>query len=220
MLPPVYSQFGIAQFQTTVMRRTNKLNSNKEQFIVGFQKNERDRSMKAQVLLRKIHHWGSLIIMLQMGLVIGAGLLLILKKQIDWVQPPTMKGVERTEIPSKSVEELFLIAKSVEELNLQKWDELQRVDFKPNKGIVKFVAPNNWEAQIDTTSGEVLQIKFRRSDIIESLHDGSYFSDWVKLYIFFPSGVILLILWGTGIYLFFLPHWKKAQKRRKASKPS
>ena len=33
--------------------------------------------MKLQVLLRKIHHWGSLIIMVQMGLVIGAGLCLL-----------------------------------------------------------------------------------------------------------------------------------------------
>ena len=157
--------------------------------------------------------------MLQMGMVIGAGILLILKKQIDWVQPPTMKGVERTQVPTKTIDELFLVAQSVEELELESWSTLSRVDFKPDKGIVKFVAPNNWEAQIDTNTGEVLQVKFRRSDIIESLHDGSYFADWVKLYIFFPSGVILMILWGTGIYLFILPHWKRAQRRRKKSRP-
>jgi uncharacterized iron-regulated membrane protein len=155
--------------------------------------------------------------MLQMGLVIGAGLLLILKKEIDWVQPPTMKGVARTDIPVKTVDELFRIAQGIEELELQDWSELSRADFKPDKGVVKFVAPNNWEAQIDTATGEILQVKFRRSDIIEALHDGSFFADWVKLYIFFPSGVILLILWGTGIYLFILPHWKNAKKRRKKS---
>ncbi|MCI5045140.1 MAG: PepSY domain-containing protein [Aquisalinus sp.] len=173
--------------------------------------------MKTQVLLRKIHHWGSLFIMLQMGLVIGAGLLLILKKEFEWIQPPTMKGEARTDIPSKTIEELFLIAQGIEELDLDEWSELSRVDFKPDKGVVKFVSPNNWEAQIDTTNGEVLQVKFRRSDIIEALHDGSYFGEWVKLYVFFPSGVILLILWGTGIYLFILPHWKRAQRRHKRS---
>jgi len=171
--------------------------------------------MKTQALLRKIHHWGSLCIMLQMGLVIGAGLLLILKKEIDWVQPPTAKGVAREDVPVKTMDELFLAAQSVEELELRDWSELSRVDFKPDKGVVKFVAPNNWEAQIDTATGEVLQVAYRRSDIIESLHDGSFFADWVKLYIFFPSGVGLLILWGTGIYLFFLPHLKRASKKRK-----
>jgi len=170
--------------------------------------------MKTQILLRKIHHWGSLLIMLQMGLVIGAGLLLILKKEIDWVQPPTSKGVAQEDVPLLTMDELFRIAQGVEELQLESWSELSRADFKPDKGVIKFVAPNNWEAQIDTATGDVLQVAFRRSDIIEALHDGSFFADWVKLYVFFPSGVILLILWGTGIYLFFLPHVKQARKKR------
>ena len=170
--------------------------------------------MKTQTLLRKIHHWGSVLIMLQMGLVIGAGLLLILKKEIDWVQPATAKGVARADVPVKTMDELFRAAKSVEELELTEWSELTRVDFKPGKGVVKFVAPNNWEAQIDTATGEVLQVAFRRSDIIEALHDGSFFADWVKLYVFFPSGLVLLVLWATGIYLFFLPHLKRATKKK------
>lgn len=171
--------------------------------------------MKTQVLLRKVHHWGSLFIMVQMGLVIGAGLLLSLKKEIDWVQPPTVKGSARTDVPTQSMQALFNAAMSVEELDLNEWSELERVDFKPDKGIVKFVAPNNWEAQIDTATGEVVQVAYRRSDIIERLHDGSFFADWVKLYVFFPSGIVLLTLWGTGIYLFFLPHLKRASKKRK-----
>ena len=184
-------------------------------FIAAALARGRRDSMKTQVLLRQIHHWGSLLIMLQMGLVIGAGLLLILKKEIDWVQPPTVKGSDMEAVPAQSVEALFEAAKSVPDLKLTDWRTLSRVDFKPDKGVVKFVAVNNWEAQIDTATGDVLQVRYRRSDIIESLHDGSFFADWVKLYVFFPSGVILLVLWGTGIYLFFLPHVKRAVKARK-----
>ncbi|MEL7491976.1 MAG: PepSY domain-containing protein [Pseudomonadota bacterium] len=175
--------------------------------------------MKAQVLLRKIHHWGSLIIMAQMGLVIGAGLVLSLKKEIDWIQPPTIKGEARDAIPSQSIEDLFEIAKSDARLALSDWRDLSRVDIKPGKGVVKFVSANNWEMQIDTETGAILQVAFRRSDIIESLHDGSFFADWVKLYIFFPSGVILMVLWGTGIYLFFLPHLKRARRRAQKRVP-
>ena len=171
--------------------------------------------MKTQVLLRKIHHWGSLFIMVQIGLVISAGLLLSLKKEINWVQPPTIKGSARADVPVQSMQALFDTARSIEELELNDWNALERVDFKPGKGVVKFVAPNNWEAQIDTATGEVLQVAYRRSDIIEKLHDGSFFADWVKLYVFFPSGVVLLVLWGTGIYMFFLPHLKRASKKRK-----
>lgn len=153
--------------------------------------------------------------MVQMGLVIGAGLLLSVKKEIDWIQPPTIRGTAPDAVPAQTMDELFAAAQSVPELALTDWRDLSRVDVKPGKGVVKFVAANNWEAQIDTQTGDVLQISFRRSDIIESLHDGSFFADWVKLYIFFPSGIILLILWGTGIYLFFLPHVKKMRKRAK-----
>ena len=172
--------------------------------------------MKLSVLFRKIHHWGSLAIMLQMGVVIIAGLFLMLKKEISWIQPPSAAGQYGEAIPTQSFEALFAAAQSVPELELSEWDDLSRVDVKPGKGSVKFVAANNWEAQIDTHTGEVLQVAFRRSDIIESLHDGSFFADWVKLYIFFPSGIVLLTLWGTGIYMFFLPHIKRA--RRNASR--
>lgn len=172
-------------------------------------------TMKLNVLLRKTHYWGSLFIMLQMGLIIGAGLLLMLKKEITWIQPATQKGIERVEAPSLGIDTLFAKAKMVPELAVENWHELSRVDIKPNKGIAKFVSYNNWEAQLDTKSGAVLQVAYRRSDIIESLHDGSYFADWVKLYIFFPSGVILLILWATGIYLFFLPRFKRRRKKRR-----
>lgn len=158
--------------------------------------------------------------MIQMGIVICAGLLLSVKKEIGWIQPPTIKGANPQDVPALTIEELFEIAKAEPKLALSDWSTLSRVDFKPNKGVVKFVAENNWEMQIDAQTGEVLQLAFRRSDIIEALHDGSFFADWVKLYVFFPSGVVLLILWGTGIYLFFLPHvkrWQKARKRKMIS---
>ena len=152
--------------------------------------------------------------MIQLGLVIATGLLLILKKEIAWIQPPTRAGAAPDATPARSLEELFEAARRVPELELEDWSALERVDVKAGKGVVKFVAANDWEAQIDTETGEVLQVAYRRSDIIESLHDGSFFAKWVKLYIFFPTGVVLMILWGTGIYLFALPHWKRRQRRR------
>lgn len=174
--------------------------------------------MKTRVLLRKIHYWGSLIIMLQMGVIIGAGLLLMLKKDIHWIQPPTQKGVELSALPNLGINDLFKSAQTVPELQIMQWDELSRVDIKPNKGIAKFVSHNNWEAQIDTKTGKILQVKYRRSDIIESIHDGSYFSDTVKRYVFLPSGIILFFLWITGVYLFFLPYIQRIKKARKRPK--
>jgi hypothetical protein len=83
------------------------------------------------------------------------------------------------------------------------------------KGIVKVRSQNNWEVQIDTQTGEVLQTAYRRSDIIESIHDGSWFHDKVKLWIFLPTGIVLFILWITGVYMLILSYivkWKRKLK--------
>ncbi|MEL6365605.1 MAG: PepSY-associated TM helix domain-containing protein [Pseudomonadota bacterium] len=174
--------------------------------------------MTLNALVRKIHHWGSIIILVQFGLVATTGVLLLLKKEIDWIQPPTARGAVADAPPSRSFEALFAAARSVEELQLQDWTDLARVDVKPGKGIVKFVSENNWEAQIDTETGAVVQVAYRRSDVIERLHDGSFFADWVKLFVFLPTGIIMITLWATGGYLFFLPHVKRALRRSKKAR--
>ena len=82
-------------------------------------------------------------------------------------------------------------------------------------GMVKVRCENRWEVQIDTATGEVLQVAYRRSDLIESMHDGSFFHEHAKLWIFLPSGVILLGLWLTGMYLWILPKWAKSAGRKR-----
>lgn len=168
--------------------------------------------MKPQVLLRKIHNWGSIIIALPLLLMIGAGILLMLKKEIEWIQPSSARG-ETNNLPTLTVEELFETARTVPEAQAWQWQTMERVDFKPSKGTVKFVGDNSWEVQVDTNTGNVLQVAYRRSDFIEALHDGSFFSDGVKLYLFLPAGIVLFVLWGTGIYLFFQPRIVKRRKR-------
>jgi len=150
-------------------------------------------------------------------LMIGAGIFLMLKKEFDWIQPSTIGGSEAG-VPTLSVEQLFEAAKLAPDANFKTWDDLDRLDFKIGKGVAKFVGINNWEVQVDTHTGDVLQVSFRRSDIIESLHDGSFFSDGVKLYLFLPAGIGLFLLWCTGLYLFFLPHLKNRQKKQKKKK--
>ncbi len=56
---------------------------------------------------------------------------------------------------------------------------------------------------------------YRRNELIESLHDGSWFHKHAKLWIFLPSSVILLVLWILGIYLFVAPLLKKRKRNKK-----
>ena len=177
-----------------------------------------DGRVRPHVVLRKIHHWLSVLIILQTGLIFGAGLLLMVKKPVDWVQPSTMRGVDPVSVPTLTIEEIFRAAQSVPELNLKSWDDVARFDVQPGKGVVKVIANNNWETQIDTTTGDVLQTAFRRSDIIERIHDGSFFGDSIRYFVFLPTGIVLLLLWASGAYLFVHTNINRLLKRSRRRK--
>ena len=170
--------------------------------------------MKFNLFNRKVHYWASIIVAVPILIVIVSGLLLQTKKQFTWVQPPELRGAGKN--PSLSLPQILEISRNVSEAEIESWDDINRLDVRPSRGMLKVWAKNNWEIQIDTETGAILQTAYRRSDIIESLHDGSFFHDNVKLLIFLPSGIVLLLLWLTGIYLFALPIL--VRRRRKTTK--
>ena len=174
--------------------------------------------MKPQLLFRKIHHWGAIIIAIPLGIMIGAGILLMIKKEVDWIQPTSQMGIEKQAVPTSSMQDMFDAVKAVREVDVDDWTDLDRVDFKNSKGIAKFITTDNWEVQVDTSNAKVLQVAYRRSDTIEKIHDGTWFAEWVKLGLFLPVGIILFTLWLTGLYLFILTHYKKWQKKKRIAR--
>ncbi len=174
--------------------------------------------MKAANWNRKLHRWGAVIIALPLIIVVSSGLLLQFKKQSDWIQPPSRKGTAGE--LTIGFDRILDITRSVPEAGVTGWDDIDRLDVRPGKGMVKVRCKNRREVQIDTHTGEVLQVSVRRSDLIESIHDGSFFFEGAKLWIFFPAALILTGLWGTGIYLFFLPSIaRRRRKNRRISNP-
>ena len=169
-------------------------------------------SVNWRVWTRKCHRWGAILIALPFLLVLVTGILLQLKKDWSWVQPPTARGQSKT--PAIGLDAILDAARSRPEAGVQGWGDVERLDVQPGRGIAKVQAKSRWEVQVDLATGEVLQVAYRRSDLIESLHDGSWFHDSAKLWVFLPTAVIVLGLWGTGIYLFFLPHTVRRSRRR------
>ena len=162
---------------------------------------------------RKLHRWGAIACCLPMFLVIVTGLLLQVKKYWTWVQPETKKGeVAELKIGWKDILEM---CQDVPEAEVESWEDVDRLDVRPGKGVVKVRCKNDWELQIDTSNGQVLSSKYRRSDLIESLHDGSWFHDSAKIWIFLPNGAILLLLWCTGMVLWWMPFGAKIKKRKR-----
>ena len=148
-------------------------------------------------------------------IVVCTGLLLQLKKQLAWVQPPEQKT--SVHVPTVTMAQILATAKSVPDAKVSSWEDIDRLDVRPGKGIVKVATVDHWELQLDLATGALLQSTYRRSDLIESLHDGSWFHDLVKLWVFLPAAVIVLGLWVTGMYLFLLPFRARANKRRSAA---
>ncbi|TWT85012.1 hypothetical protein CA13_64940 [Planctomycetes bacterium CA13] len=171
--------------------------------------------MKFSKLNRDGHRWGAILIALPLAVVIASGVILQLKKQSAWIQPATQTG-SRGE-PSIRFDEILTATQGVREAKVKSWDDIDRLDVRPSKGILKVRCKNRWEVQLDTKTGEVLQVAYRRSDLIESIHDGSFFHHRMKLWVFLPASLVLGVLWLTGIYLFVLPSYAKWKKRRNRS---
>lgn len=174
--------------------------------------------MKFPILNRKIHYWLSLFIALPAAVIFCSGILLQLKKQIHWVQPTEHRGEEG--VPALTFDEILRICRTVPEARIRGWDDVNRIDVRVGRGILKVSAKSSWEIQIDSSSGQVLQAAYRRSDMIEAIHDGSWFHDIAKYGLFLPAGICLLLLWATGLYLFVLPYtvrWRRSRGSRAAS---
>lgn len=176
-------------------------------------------------LLRRIHYWGTLLIALPLLVVISTGVLLQIKKQWVWVQPAEQKGAAKLSeikidasnpqagMPVMDFATLLQRLQECQSVEIKSWDDVQRIDIRPSKGIAKFSVRGGWEVQLDLSDGRILQEAIRRSDWIESMHDGSFFGgDWAKLGVFLPAALVLLVMWGTGLWLFLLPFLVKRRR--------
>lgn len=174
--------------------------------------------MSGNVLNRKLHYWGAAIIAIPLLFVIGSGILLQLKKHWAWVQPVEYRG--KVKAPQIELTDILNAMKNLShpEVKVASWEDVTRLDVRPDRGVAKATLSNDWEVQIDTTDGRVMSVAYRRSDWIEAIHDGSIFSDTYKLWVVLPSGVVLLFLWGSGMWMWIYPLINKRRVRaRKAA---
>jgi uncharacterized iron-regulated membrane protein len=160
---------------------------------------------------RRWHRWAAVLVAIPFLVVILTGILLQLKKELTWVQPPTKKGSGKT--PTVSFDAILSAARAAHP-PIRGWEDVERLDVQPNRGMVKVQVKDHWEVQVDLQTGDALQTAYRRSDFIESMHDGSWFHDNVKLWVFLPAAFLVLGLWITGMYLWILPILARREKRR------
>jgi uncharacterized iron-regulated membrane protein len=181
------------------------------------------RKQQAKVLrgARKLHRITGIFLFVFFFIIAVTGLLLGWKKQTGLL-PPTTKGTSANATEWLSIDSLKTRANTYlhSSVNDHLSTELDRIDIRPNKGIVKFVyATHFWELQLDCATGSLLQIGRRNSDIIEKIHDGSLLDygiktsgDWVKLIYNTIMGFALILFTVTGFWLWYGPKRMKKAK--------
>ncbi len=162
--------------------------------------------------MRRIHNVVTPFVMVPLFIITITGLILMLKKQSEWIQPGTVRGEGKT--PTVFFETMLDSVKVASGGAVTSWEDINRIDVRPSKGVAKVQLEDRTEIQLDLATGEVLQVAVRRSDLIEDIHTGAYFGDWVKYGIFFVASILLFLQLITGIYLWLRVIVKRAQKRK------
>ena len=155
---------------------------------------------KINKISRKIHDQAALWASVPIVVIIVTGILLQVKKEFAWIQPPTQKATPY--VLNLGPDEILASAMKSAEAKVESWKDIDRLDLRPKKGIVKVRTHDRWEIQIDMGTGAILHEAYRRSDLIESIHDGSFFHPLARLWVFLPVAVVLLLLWITGVMIF------------------
>jgi len=172
--------------------------------------------MSFNTLNRQVHYWIGFAAALPLLVMIGSGLLLQAKKQWAWVQPAERRGTGT--VPALDLEGILASLRTVPDMQVRDWDDVNRLDVRPGRGVVKAWLMNGYEVQVDLGTGRVLQTAYRRSDVIETIHDGSYFGgDWTKLGLFLPAGVTMLVLWVSGLWMWWVPFIAKRRRARRTA---
>ncbi len=177
-------------------------------------------------LFRKLHRTIGALLFVFFFIVSITGLLLGWKKHTGGIiLPPTSKGVSpdlATWLPFDSLHTIA-IQTLRDSIGADLSPELERIDARPQKGSVKFVFVNHYsEVQLDGTTGKVLLISHRTSDLIENIHDGSILDfafgtedEQVKLGYTTVMGLSLLGLSLSGFWLWYGP--KRLRRRQRSS---
>lgn len=173
---------------------------------------------------RRIHKWISIpfaVFLIVIGLT---AILLAWKKELGLI-PKTQTTQVENPIAWIQVESILDIAHTYAIDSLQKDSSIERLDFRPEKGIIKVIFKHHFsELQIDGYSGEILSVSVRNSDLIERIHDGSIIdyllqssTEKTKLIYSTLTSLVLTLLCVTGFYLWYNPRRIKNRKRKDLS---
>uniref|UniRef100_UPI00404981A2 PepSY domain-containing protein n=1 Tax=Gelidibacter sp. TaxID=2018083 RepID=UPI00404981A2 len=174
---------------------------------------------KATRWYRKTHRFVAISLVAFLFVMGATGLLLAWKDELK-LKPPT-STIESNGKPLISLDSIKNNAIThIENLGLS--SEIDRIDYRPNKGIAKVVFVKHFtELQVDCYSGKIISEKKRTADVIEMIHDGSILdflfknsSKPAKLFYSTLTSLGLMFLAFSGFWLWLKPRQIKKLRRK------
>ena len=168
----------------------------------------RQRQAKVLRRTRRIHRWSGITLFVFFFVIGVTSVLLGWKKDSDYLMPPTSRGSSTELAEWLPTDRLLILAQTAlrDSLGTDYSTEIDRIDYRPSKGSIKFFFDGHLqEVQLDGATGRVLSIGARRSDLIESIHDGSILGDTVKLVYSTVMGLATLVFTVSGFWLWYGP---------------
>ncbi len=164
-------------------------------------------------LFRDIHYWGSLVLLATTLIVASTGILLAVRKDFHQLQPVQQEGV-RAGLSDRPISGMLKAVNARSGFERITAEDLDRIDIRPGDGVAKVILKDRTELQVDIHTLQVLQVGYRTSDLLEQIHSGTIVGDWGKYVLSLPTGIGLLLLWATGIYLFVLPFMARSRQKK------
>lgn len=166
------------------------------------------------------HKWVGICASAFVLLVAITGFLLLIKKEVAWIQPPTLRGTAGPLEDCLGMDRLWDVVSAAGHPDFQRVEDIDRIDVRLAKRVYKVRSKHNHsELQVDATTGEILGQATRRSDFIESLHDGSWIGKPVHDYVMPIFAIALVFLVFSGIWLWLEPIVKRRRRKRRDARP-
>ncbi len=189
---------------------------------------QRQRHARTLRLARKVHRAAGVALFAFFAVVACTGLLLGWKKHTGGAILPTSYEGTSTDLADwLPIHTLHRNATRVfrDSISATRSLDLERIDARPDKGMVKFVFVDGyWGVQLDGATGRLLHIERRRSDFIENVHDGSILDytfgtsgEPIKLFYTTVMGLALLTFTVSGFWLWYGP--KRMTRGRRTAVP-
>ncbi len=171
----------------------------------------RKKPFNLTTFCRRYHYWLAVIVIFPWFIVICSGIVLQLRDQIPGVHPELKQGSSTN--PMITYARVLAVSKSIPEMKVRSWSDIWRVYTYPEKGVMTVRTKRDLMAQIDSATGEVLDVSPRSADFWEDVHEGIFGRHQpyslnlfggskvtLALTLFLPIHILAVLLWSTGVF--------------------